>query len=1304
MLSKFIYFIFNFMLISFRVQDIIIEIFGDGTDYNYAMFDPDVVRESNKEAPQTALQAAFEPAELAERMMTEQDEIIRNMDMPERMQGRFADLMDNRPDDSEIEAEATWICNKMVDLLQSEFFSEVATSTAPSIVKDSVTACLAFFNKDFLEVPFIWHYRRDYLIHQDSKIDHLKDILQLPDIWRIYDLDSKYKLFRGQLKKFENNYLNNEKEKRFDDYVERYARSVEKIEEVQDMIDYISVNFSSKSKGPRVNNSNANFFENCKLAGLDDLVLEFGISPQNFGINVIEGLNVYISQDPPIAPLELCKKYVSKYLPTPELVLKNIKTYISQLMYYDLRLRKSVRQAFELSSVISVQPTPRGVLEIDTNSRFFSFKFVDKKPIYNMGYKFLLMLEAEELGLIKLDVTLPRKGDFISNILLFYYGDQSNPNSKLWNKTRSDIIELLFYENFFPVLEVWIKEKLRLQAQEYLAIEVQNAIERKISMAPYKSHNMRSGIPPRVIAMSNGTGQMRDPSVAVYLNEKGIVEEVLEFGDLRDEANKTILASFFESHPADVIVGSGFDLAARSFMERVRTVFSESRAIYDSPCEIILHTDEAARIYFLLDKAHEEFPKYHQVALYCISLARHLQDPLIEFAALGENISNITFHQYQHLLPKEMLDTAIERAFANVVSTVGIRIYMLPSNKRLGNLVKYIPGLGPRKAQLLIKRTEEVDRYESRAELVTRKGVTRNVFVNCAPFIQLLNPTEVLDATRMHPEDYSLARKMAADALEVDEDEMDDSSHPSANVTEIIERQSHRLNDLDLSDYSMILSKKYEAPKTAVLTMVKREFCNPFGENRLPFKPASFEELFAQLTGETVETLSSHMTVPIEITKVLPRVVLCKLSSGLDGVIPFRRIIKKDELQQGSIVQAAIISVNLERFQVELSLLEEDIRECQRKAKLYYSKDGPGVDKYFAQQLFEKELTDHPEIYPNMPKQIRTTRTRNPNVGAIMNPFYKDLTFHEAEEYLANKNIGEYLLRPSSHGANHISLTWKFYTNVYYHLNIKEESHPDFPNAPPRLKIANYTYTDLDELVVSFIDASRHKVDELIKHPKFHKGTQSSLEEYITTTSLAQPKQSIYGLCVDDKSPGYFSLGFKLNGKSRFMIWPIKVEPKAYILNKVSYPDTSALMNGFKLMAANLAAQAQAPSQGHQHIQGFRPMARPPRPLPVPPNMHGQPHPMHPGMQVPRHPRPVMHMQGHRPPQFPHHQMHMGRPIPPPFASQYPGALHQHGQPQMMIPGRPNNIYPGHTSSSLQPQQDPNYNPQNNNYHGQPYQ
>src|ERR1700722_12407948 len=161
------------------------------------------------------------------------------------------------------------------------------------------------------------------------------------------------------------------------------------------------------------------------------------------------------------------------------------------------------------------------------------------------------------------------------------------------------------------------------------------------------------------------------------------------------------------------------------------------------------------------------------------------------------------------------------------------------------------------------------------------------VWNNCASFLYLEyqenEPTsEYLDNTRIHPEDYVIARKISADALRIDEEDIMDETRTggaSAVVRRLVaEEQQGALALLDLHNYANVLFQKFGQRKMYVLEMIRDEITKPYEELRKEFQPIPPEDVFTMLTGET-------KIVPVKIKKVFANHMEVKLDCGIDGGI-----------------------------------------------------------------------------------------------------------------------------------------------------------------------------------------------------------------------------------------------------------------------------------------------------------------------------------------------------------------------------------------------------------------------------------
>jgi len=121
-----------------------------------------------------------------------------------------------------------------------------------------------------------------------------------------------------------------------------------------------------------------------------------------------------------------------------------------------------------------------------------------------------------------------------------------------------------------------------------------------------------------------------------------------------------------------------------------------------------------------------------------------------------------------------------------------------------------------------------------------------------------------------------------------------------------------------------------------------------------------------------------------------------------------------------------------------------------------------------------------------------------------------------------------------------------------------------------------FSYTDLDELIVTHVKAMAKKVDELTHHSKFIPGTKLDAEKWLEKYCEANPKRSTYGFCFDAQHPGYFHLIYKAGANARIGSWPVKIIPQAFQLKDTPFPDVMTLCNGFKTMFMHHTQRARS--------------------------------------------------------------------------------------------------------------------------------
>jgi transcription elongation factor SPT6 len=433
----------------------------------------------------------------------------------------------------------------------------------------------------------------------------------------------------------------------------------------------------------------------------------------------------------------------------------------------------------------------------------------------------------------------------------------------------------------------------------------------------------------------------------------------------------------------------------------------------------------------------------------------------------------------------------------DIVNLCGVDINEAMGDPYTANLLPYVAGLGPRKAQLLIKGINANGGVvASRDELVGDPERHKipvlgpRVWNNCASFLYIehdsTNPdSDPLDNTRIHPEDYDLARKVAADALGLDEEDVKaetDENGPGAIVRKLFkEEEQEKVNELILEEYAEQLEREYQQRKRATLEAIRAELMGPFEELRKNFNALPTDQIFTMFTGETRDSLCEGMIVPVNVRVVKDDFAIVKLDCGIEGRIEshevsYRHSIK-DMLQVGQTVQAKLTDINRKDCVCKLSMREEELRRPYRRHYDY----GRGQWDYKLEDEDREELRE---------KDKATGRTQR----VIKHPLFKPFNSTQAEEYLGGQPAGEVVIRPSSKGNDHLTITWKVADGVYQHIDVLELQKDNEFSVGKVLRVGSkYTYTDLDELIVDHVKAMAKKVEELIQHEKFQKGSRADL-------------------------------------------------------------------------------------------------------------------------------------------------------------------------------------------------------------------
>ncbi|KAJ8097964.1 SH2 domain-containing protein [Lipomyces tetrasporus] len=1209
----------------------IFEIFGDGEEYAWALEaeEMEAAEEYDEAKPLTELKDVFEPSELAERMLTDEDNAIRAKDEPERFQIMRKAFATYELSEDEYVLEENWLVSEMVSR-KSNWLIDHPDLDGP--LRRAVRKVLEFLVKDQLEVPFIWQHRRDYLLHEHARDGaaaasdefSAEPLLLQDDLWLILQLDIKFHSI-VEKKHSADRLLKalGVKDSVFDDFLAH----AETLQDYQDCWDYLQFRYSARIKDMAVTqpnghtetedgetnsngatihasvkrpNSKYTSFERIRSGNVYNIVRAFGITAEQFGLNFAEDQKLHFTEDPSDFPLDLADKYTQ---PDPQSLAPPLyddsdaafnaaKGMFAEEIFHDLQTRNFLRKKIIRALVrLNVYATEKGKKTIDETHPFYHFKYarnLEIKDILDDPETFLEILHAESQGLVDLRFKLFRFDAFFNKVLQNFLSDNVSDIATAWNNERKSVLRMAM-DKLVLLMCREIREDLRTQCQTAVGLKCRAALLQRLDQAPYKPVGFELGTTPRVLAVSNGMGEPgKDATVCVFLDDQGRVLETMKLGDVRDESFRTNLVEIVKRRKPDVIGMAGFTVAANRLRKEILDVIAnealnvtaDDDSGNEEPIKLVWVNDEVARLYQNSPRAMEEFAELAPLARYCIALARYMQSPLLEYAAMGSGIVSIEFHRLQTWLPQDLVRDMLDSAFIDMVNLVGVEINEAIKVPYVANLLQYVSGLGPRKASGMLKAIAAgANGYlNDRYELVTKQIAGKNIFMNCASFLRIpweeqdaataayrnSEMTEILDSTRIHPEDYELARKMAADALELDEEDLVDLDNQGGVVAQLMDDDPEKLNELILEEYAEELLKNFNQRKRATLEMIKEELQRHYEELRKPFKVLTEEQVFTMLTGETEDTLAQGMVVPVNIRKVADRYLVARLACGIDGNVTAMEMTSRTDMPYpsalfyyGQTVRALIKHINYGTFQAELSLVEEAVEDALKHAVLPYGKKERDRDKW---DEYEEDR-DRATFAEKREKEQRAARV-------IKHRLFKPFSAKQAEEYLAPMQRGDLVIRPSSKGYDHIAITWKVAEGVYQHIAVLELEKDNDYSLGKALRVADSKYSDLDELIFMHVQAMARKVDEMMNSEKFQRGTMEDVERWLTTYTEANPRRSNYAFCLDTKNAGYFCLCFKAGLSSKVVMWPVKVIPNGYQLLNAIYPDVQQLCNGFKMQYA----------------------------------------------------------------------------------------------------------------------------------------
>lgn len=1042
----------------------------------------------------------------------------------------------------------------------------------------------------------------------------------------------------------------------------------EEIEQIEDKTDESDEEKLLKRLSKMKISSSRDFYQKCRQDNIGALVHKFGLTPEQLAENFDEDYQKHPVASSYQRPLDEAEAFVNPEgrFKTRESVLKAATHMFSREVSCDPLIRQFVRKYYFANSVMTVKPTIQGMKEIDENHPCYSVKFLKKKPVKTLeGEQILHILNAERDKHLEVKFSIEATPDdaaslspFHESLRSLYYSDFSSIITKEWNDQRDEAIMAAVDKYLLPNIEKQLREQLVMEAQDKIMKTICAKLNNWLNIAPYspattfddyEDFELRNGL--RICGFTFDPDGEAPCFAAIIDGEGELLDQLrLPFFNIRKRRDR-MNATERENHAKDIqrfkqfIINRkphGLALAAETI--QTKYICQELAQILDElrehdglpliPIEIV--DNELSNVIINLKRSSDEFPEFPHLLLQAISNARKLNDPLSEYAKLcnsDDDITCIRFHSLQDDLPKEEFLARLHHEFVTRTNAVGVDPNRCIAHPHTSDLMQFVAGLGPRKSAALlraIKKSSSNGLLLSRQQLVREMNMTSIIFINCAGFIKVDTDhfeqeypdehTTPLDSTRIHPQSYGLAKKIASDALDYEEGASDEAT---ANAIEEILEAPEKLDDLDLGAFAKELDEvQNQGKKGFTLQSIREEFQCRYKDHRESYKAPSQEEIFAMLTKETPYTFYFGKLVTCQVVAIPRRKpvasqldmanpvkidetnlwrcpfcmrsdfqdlgvvwnhfdtddcpgyalgVRCRLDNGLFGFVPTKMISDSeiaDPSQRvviGQTIHARVTKIDTEKFSCDLTcrssdLIDKDGRYKPRKDPDYYDEDAENAMKL--------------EIEAKTKRANRRPYCKR----VIIHPAFENIDYKACEKKLALMEQGTAIIRPSSQGPDFLTVSWKITDGINQHVSIREEGKDNPFSLGHQLFIDNETYEDLDEIIARYIQPMAAYARELQNYKYYVKLPEDTdevkhMQDVLINEKNRAPSTFPYRFCPSRKFPGKFLFGYI--PKDKPIIEYLTVAQKGYRFRKLYHKNLAQLIKWFKLNWNKIQQQQQ---------------------------------------------------------------------------------------------------------------------------------
>ena len=425
------------------------------------------------------------------------------------------------------------------------------------------------------------------------------------------------------------------------------------------------------------------------------------------------------------------RRFISKDVPTVDDAISGALDIIAERVSEDESARTVIRRLFQRTGII-VSKVVKG--KEGDGIKYSDYYEFQERVSRISSHRLLAIMRGEEEGILRVSITVDV--DEAVEALDRKFVKKFSPSRGYVEEAIADGYKRLLA----PSIE-----------NETMGIAKQRADDEAIAVFAENLRQLLMSSPlgqKRVLAIDPG---FRTGCKVVMLDSQGnlICHTVIyPHPPQNDKASAAdIISSWVSKYDVEAFaIGNG--TAGRETEDFIRSL--------NLGVDIFSVNEDGASVYSASPVAREEFPNEDVTVRGAVSIGRRLIDPLSELVKIEPR--SIGVGQYQHSVDQTKLKDRLDVVVESCVNKVGVNL-----NTATKQILTHISGLGPALAENIVKYRASNGDFRSRKELLKVPRLGNKAFEQAAGFLRVLNGTELLDSTAVHPESYSIVKAMAAD-------------------------------------------------------------------------------------------------------------------------------------------------------------------------------------------------------------------------------------------------------------------------------------------------------------------------------------------------------------------------------------------------------------------------------------------------------------------------------------------------------------------------------------------------------------